>query len=112
MLVQSQTVLPSAARTTSGTADMGGFPFMFEELIVYVDATAVSGTTPSLTVTYQSSPDNVNWYDNTLGTAITTTGKQIIKVPTCAGNFGRLSYAITGTTPSFTFSAVVEGKRL
>lgn len=112
MNVEDITVLPSAARTTSGTADMGAFPAMFEELIVYLDATAVSGTSPSLTVTYQSSADGVSYFDNTAGTAITAAGKQVIKVPTCAGNFGRLSYVITGTTPSFTFSAVVEGKRL
>lgn len=112
MNVQTTTVLASAARTTSGTVDMGAIPGMFQELIVYLDATVVSGTTPSLTVTYQTSPDNVSWFDNTAGAAITAVGKQVIKVPTTAGNYGRLSYAISGTTPSFTFSAVVEGKRL
>lgn len=112
MQVQATTILASAARTASGTADLGAIPAMFQELLVYLDVTAVTGTTPTMTVTYQSSPDGASWYDNTAGTAITAAGKQVIKIPTTCGNFGRLSYAIGGTTPSFTFSAVVEGKRL
>jgi len=64
------------------------------------------------TMTYQSSPDGVSFFDNTAGATLTVVSKQLIKVPTVAGKFGRLSYAIGGTSPSFTFSAVVEAKRL
>ncbi|OYY34778.1 MAG: hypothetical protein B7X65_13655 [Polaromonas sp. 39-63-25] len=64
-----------------------------------------------MTVTYQSSPDGVTFFDNTAGAAITAVGKQLIKVPSTIGGYGRLSYAISGTTPSFTFSAVAEYKR-
>ena len=106
------TALASAARTTSGTVDIGAIPSDSTELIIYIDATAVSGTTPSMTMTYQSSPDGVTFWDNTVGTAMTASSRTMIKVPTTTGKFGRLSYAITGTTPSFTFSAVVEAKRL
>ena len=106
------TALASAARTTSGTVDLGAIPGESSELIVYLDATVVSGTTPSITVTYQSSPDGISFFDNVVGTAMTAVSKTMIKVPTTTGKFGRLSYAITGTTPSFTFSAVVEAKRL
>lgn len=106
------TALASAARTTSGTVDIGAIPGETSELIVYLDATVVSGTTPSMTVIYQSSPDGINFFDNTTGTAMTVVSKTIIKVPTTTGRFGRLSYTISGTTPSFTFSAVVEAKRL
>jgi hypothetical protein len=106
------TALPSAARTTTGTVDLGAIPGEFDELCIYLDVTAVSGTTPSMTVTYQCSPDGVTFFDNTIGTAITVAGKQLIKVSSMTGGFGRLSYAISGTTPSFTFSAVVEAKRV
>lgn len=105
------TALASAARTASGTTDFGAAPGEHTELLIYIDATAASGTSPSLTVTYQSSPDSVTWFDNTAGGAITAAGKQLIKVPNCAGSFGRISHAVSGTTPSFTFSVVVEAKR-
>ncbi len=44
--------------------------------------------------------------------ARTAIGRQLIKVAANSGKYGRLSYAISGTSPSFTFSAVVEPKRL
>ena len=106
------TILASAARTTSGTVDLGSLPGEASELNVYLDVTVVSGTSPSMTVTYQSSPDGTAFYDNSAGAAITATGRQLIKVAANSGKFGRLSYAISGTTPSFTFSAVVETKKL
>jgi hypothetical protein len=102
--------LPSGARIASGIADVGSFIDSHKELLIYIDVTAVSGTSPSMVVTYQSSPDGVTYYDNTAGTAITAVGKQLIKVPNCAGKHGRLSYAISGTSPSFTFAAAVEAK--
>lgn len=104
------TALPSAARTTSGTTDIGGIPDKQPELLIYIDVTDVAGTSPSMTVTYQSSHNGTDFFDNTSGAAITAAGKQLIKVPSTSGSYGRLSYAISGTSPSFTFSAVVEAK--
>lgn len=103
--------LPSAARTASGTVDLGNMIGTHNEVLIYIDVTAVAGTSPSMTVTYQSSPDGTNYYDNTAGAAITVVGQQLIKIANCAGKHGRLSYAISGTAPSFTFSAGVEAKR-
>lgn len=111
MTIRTSTALASAARTVSGTVDLGAIPAEFTELSIYLDATAVTGTSPTMTVTYQSSHDGVTFFDNTAGAAITAAGKQLIKVPSTIGGYGRLSYAISGTTPSFTFSAVVEAKR-
>ncbi|HQR98152.1 MULTISPECIES: hypothetical protein [unclassified Polaromonas] len=111
MTIRTFTALASAARTTSGTVDLDAVPSEYQELSVYLDVTATSGTSPSMTVTYQSSPDGVTFFDNTAGAAITAVGKQLIKVPSTIGGYGRLSYAISGTTPSFTFSAVAEYKR-
>lgn len=111
--MQSQLIpiLASAARTATGAAAIDQAPSLFTEANIYVDVTAVSGTTPSMTVTYQTSPDGVTWYDNTAGSAITTSSRQLIKVPANLGVYGRLSYVISGTTPSFTFSAGFEGKK-
>lgn len=111
MISQPITVLASAARTTSGTADMGAVPAEYMELLAYIDVTAVTGTSPSMTVTYQCSHNGTDWFDHTAGAAITAVGKQLIKVAATTGRYGRLSYSISGTSPSFTFSAVVEGKR-
>jgi hypothetical protein len=105
------TELASAARTTTGQSVGSAMPNEYEELNVYLNVTAVSGTTPSMTVTYQCSPDGTNWYDHTSGSAITAAANQLIKVNANIGKFGRLSYVISGTTPSFTFSAILEGKR-
>lgn len=109
--VTKVTALPSAARTVSGTTDLGSLPGEHDELIIYIDVTAAAGTSPAMTVTYQSSPDGVAFFDNSAGAAIVAVGRQLIKLPNGTGNLGRLSYAISGTAPSFTFSAVVEAKR-
>lgn len=111
MTTAIQTTLASAARTTTGTVDMGAMPDGYTEAVIYLDVTAVAGTTPTMTVTYQSSPDGVTFYDHTAGAEITVAGKQRIAMPNTIGRYGRLSYVIGGTTPSFTFSAVSEFKR-
>ena len=106
------TAIPSSAYTASGTVDIGAIPDMAAELAVYINLTALTGTSPAVTVTYQSSPDGVTFWDHTAGSSMTAVSKTLIKVPNVIGKYGRLSYAITGTTPSITFSAVVEAKRL
>lgn len=111
MTTAIQTTLASAARTVTGTADIGATPSEYTEAVVYIDVTAVTGTTPTMTTTYQSSPDGVTYFDHTAGAAITVAGRQRIPVPNTIGRFGRLSFAIGGTTPSFTFSVVSEFKR-
>lgn len=98
------TLALSAARTTSGNA--GAVPSgPYGTLRLTLDITAVSGTTPSMTVTIETSPDGTtNW--TTIGTpfAAQTGVANIRKVVTGADRFVRASYTITGTTPSFTFS--------
>ena len=106
------TILSSAARAASGTADIGGIASEFDSADIFIDVTAASGTSPSLTVTYQASVDGgTTWFDVTSGAALTAVGKQIINVPSKLGAMGRLSYVISGTTPSFTFSALAQFRR-
>lgn len=104
------TVLPSAARTASGTAVVDGAS-EFDSVDVYIDATAVTGTSPTMTVTYQTSVDGgTTWFDVTSGAAITAAGRQAINVSR-PGGLGRLSFVIGGTSPSFTFSAIAQLRR-
>ena len=119
------TLLGSIARTATGVGDAidltqfdpnikDGAPPM---LRVQSDVTAVSGTTPSLTMLIQDSVDGgVNW--NTIGTftAQTAVNRQVIQiaisgVAQSAGfawpfNYRKIrcSWTISGTTPSITSS--------
>lgn len=108
---ETKEVLPSAARTSSGGSaafTVGGG----DHLAIQVDVTAVSGTTPSMTV-------SVEWYDGSQWfqadpaepfTAITAASSKV-KSFTVKGTRARVNFAITGTSPSFTFrvNAVVAG---
>lgn len=102
------TVQASAAKTTSGTTaafDEGNNDYCS----VLLDVTAVSGAGANLAPVVQWSHDGVNWFDADPAdafTAITATGKKL-KQFTAKGLYGRVSYTITGTTPSFTFAVHV-----
>ena len=78
-----------------------------DELAVMLDVTAVSGTTPSMTVSVQWSNDGSTWFTADPADAFTaiTAATKVTKSFTIKGLYARLNYAITGTTPSFTFSA-------
>lgn len=71
--------------------------------------TAASGTSPSMTVKIQDSPDGSSWTDVSGGafTAATTTTTQHLKVGP-VDRFVRHVATITGTTPSFTYSVSGE----
>lgn len=95
-------------------------------LAVWINVTAVSGTTPSATFRLQWSPDNgTTWVDwdttNLQTTAITAAGTATLRVgaglATTANasrndfipRYVRVAYTISGTTPSFTFSTWFTG---
>jgi hypothetical protein len=97
---------PSAARTSS--VNSSAFPlYDADKLVLYVSCTAASGTSPTLDVKIQDSPDfGTTWFD-VAGTAITTitaAGTQITSATRAFNKTGRVVVAIGGTTPSFTFS--------
>jgi hypothetical protein len=84
---------------------------------VDVTVTAVSGTSPSLTVSVQRADVHTdyppsNWTTVATSAAITAAGTTTITTPAVpsgdVSNFYRLAYAITGTTPSFTLSATTD----
>ena len=78
-----------SAQALTATGQTGTFPVeVHREVTVYINVTAASGTTPSMTCTLQASPDGgTTWFDVLAGSAI------------------------TGTTPSFTTSLWIEAKR-
>lgn len=100
-------IATSAARTTSGNSAAVVVPLGRASVAVQADVTAVSGTTPSLALTVEWSHDGTTWFRSDPAdslTAITAAGK-VTKRLDAKGSFLRLVWAITGTTPSFTFAS-------
>jgi hypothetical protein len=66
-----------------------------------LNVTAAAGTTPSMTVTVETSGDGATW--SPLGSFPAVTGAGVSR-RTFSGldNFVRASWAVTGTGPSFT----------
>jgi hypothetical protein len=103
MQPSQQTVVASAARTTNGNSStVTGWAR--NGVAAKVDVTAVSGTTPSLTVTVQDSPDGTTWTTRDTFGAKTAVSNETRTLPSGLDVFQRVAWTITGTTPSFTFS--------
>lgn len=107
--------LASAARTTSG--DSGALPVgNVLHLAADVNITAVSGSTPSMTLYVDRLGIDGNWYNIWTSAAQTAAGVVSVSIgPGCTvthvfGTAARLRWAITGGTPSFTFSGSIVGK--
>ncbi len=100
------TLVPSAARTASGDSGVWDGFSDSSTLRVQLDVTAVAGTSPSLSAFVEDTLDGTNW--NAIGTfaAKTTVGHEVLNVTTPFANRIRVRWAMTGTTPSFTFSVV------
>lgn len=99
---RSVTLKASDAQTAS--SQTGAIEIYGKELTVTLDVTAVSGTTPTLDVKLQHSPDGSLWSD--LGTAFTqkTAVSREVKTFTQMHGYVRVVWTIGGTTPSFTCS--------
>jgi len=102
LVIAPKTILASAARSSSSNSNSFKTKAA-NSLRVYVDVTAKSGTSPTLDITIQTSPDNSNWYTAGTLTQITDTG-QYTGTATTIGPYIRILYTIGGTTPVITFS--------
>ena len=105
MAFDNTAVVPSAARTTSGNS--GAIGANGASVCLGVNVTAFAGTTPSMVLTVEWSFDGVNFGPGETAVAfaaITGAKTTTQRVPTQAPYY-RLVWAITGTTPSFTFTA-------
>jgi hypothetical protein len=112
-LVRGQVLANPTARTATGTGTSVQLGAVSSALRLYVGlhVFSVSGTTPSLTVAIQG--DNATGFPSpvTVGTfsAATAIGSQIMRVAgPITDDWFRVSYTISGTTPSFLF-AVTAG---
>lgn len=101
------TLVPSAARTTSSqTSSLAGYGYA-TTLRAQLAVTAVSGTTPSMTVVIEDTVDGgTNWNQVAAFTAATAVGVQVQNVTTPFSDTIRVRWTVTGTTPSFTFSVL------
>jgi hypothetical protein len=100
------TFAASAARTTSGNS---GAQVSEKGLSLHLLAavTAVSGTTPSMTLSVEWSHDGTTFAASDPADVFTavTAATNVVKAFANKAPFFRLVWTITGTTPSFTFSA-------
>jgi hypothetical protein len=104
------TLVPSAARTTGGTAVSPENYADIDVVRAQIDVTAASGTTPNLTAFIETTIDGTNW--DVVGTfaAKTTAAREVITINPLVGKQVRARWVITGTTPSFTFSIRLMGE--
>lgn len=95
-----QALVTQTATSTSATYDLGSYGTLRADLHV----SAASGTTPSMTVQLNTSPDGINW--TALGSAFTaaTAATDQHKVFAGCDRYLQAVATITGTTPSFTWS--------
>lgn len=99
-------VVASAARTATGNS--GALPSDYsaaKTIRAQLNVTAASGTTPNLVVLIEDSVDDgATW--STVGTfaAKTAVGREVINITNPFGPKLRVSWTVTGTTPSFTFA--------
>lgn len=109
------TIAASAARTATGQSSLISLGAEAEHLSILVDVTAVTGTSPSCTFSVEWSNNGSTWATADTAdsfTAITAISKKV-KTFQAKGLYARLVWTITGTSPSFTFSAtgVTAGSR-
>lgn len=107
----SETLIPSTVITANTNSAALTLSNLTPTIVAYLNVTAVSGTSPTLTVAFQDSPDGVNWYNIPSGafSAVTAVGTSRLALP--AGPVGpnfRASVTVGGTTPSFTTSLIVQ----
>lgn len=100
-------VVPSAVRTASGNTDLLAGYGSSSTIRAQLEVTGASGTSPSLTVTVEDTLDGTTW--NAVGTfaAKTAAGREVLNITTPFSDRLRVRWAITGTTPSFTFGVRV-----
>lgn len=99
----------SAARTATATSSSFNVADS-DVLVAYLSVTANSGTTPTLDVKFQDSPDGgTTWFDiaGAAFTQVTTSnGTQVVSATRKFSKLVRCVATIGGTTPSYTFSVM------
>jgi len=94
----------------TGVSYSSGFDVSaYSELCAFVKVTAIGGTSPSLAITVQHSPDDVSYFDHSTMAAITATGNYYKSITEFA-KWARLKYDFSGTSPTIdmTIAGVVK----
>lgn len=105
-------LLPSAARTTSGTVELGMLGGPVDYLFFVANVSAASGTSPTVQFDLEGTVDGTNWF--TLDNLTSASGSINVrnKLTSVVSGFGftprmRIKYTIAGTNPSLTFDVNV-----
>lgn len=105
-------IFPAAARTATVTSDVydasGNVGRQSRlatspDLRLYLDVTAVAGTSPTLEIIVEDSPDGTDWHEVARMPVATAAGNTDYDVTAPFGEIVRFRAVIGGTTPSFTF---------
>ena len=111
-MASTENLLVNSVVTANTTSPVLTLTNLTPTVLAYLNVSAASGTSPTLTVTLQDSPDGVNWYPVPSGafTAVTAVGLSRLVVPagTAVGSYLRAALTVGGTTPSFTTSLTVQ----
>lgn len=109
------TLVSSGAKTSDGQGNSVDVS-RWETGVVFINVTAVSGTSPMLTITLEGSPDNSTFYDlhDETGRPVRIpplTAVSSFAVPISGfGKYLRVAYEVDGTSPSVTFASSFIGK--
>lgn len=103
---QRETLLASAARTTSSQSSALEGYGPYDRAVIQLDVTAASGTSPTLDVVVEDTVDGTNY--NTVATFAqkVAAGREVVRVTTPFSDTLRVRWTVGGTTPSFTFSVL------
>lgn len=97
--VQVSSLTAKTATGNSGPVDVS----QADQLRIYLRITAVSGTTPTLVVTVEDSPDGTNYYPVASFASKNAVGSDVLNITGPFSDNLRITWTIGGTTPSFTF---------
>lgn len=99
-----QTVAASARVASGSSASLASGARGDRGVTCVVNVTAVTGTTPTMTLTLEESLDGTVWAPLATSAPVNAAGVVALRYVGPHGPNVRLSWAIAGTTPSFTFS--------
>lgn len=103
---QRETLVSSAARTASGNSGALDHYGGMGRLIIQLDVTAVSGTSPTLDVVAEDTVDGTNYSTISTFAQRTATGREVVRITSAFSDTLRIRWTIAGTSPSFTFSVI------
>ncbi len=104
---QSGSITLSAATTETSLTIINASEW--REGLVLINTTAIAGTSPSLVITIYNQDRTAARYSISTST-ITATGKTRVTLPAPIGSTIEVTYSLTGTGPSATFTVEVEFK--